>query len=328
MSVRRRRLSGTGAVCAAVWAVFTGFASPAAEAITHSPLDAGTVISQSDGERSLLSLDRVLRRPLAVLRLPGQAGAIVAHRGYSSAAPENTMPALSSTTAVGAEYFEIDIRLSKDGVPVVIHDSTVDRTTDGTGAVADMTIEQLRALDAGSWFDDTFADTRIPTLDEVLDYVADSGADVVIEYKGTWSAAGIRTTIDMIDAADLENKVLTQSFSQKTVANISKVAPTLPVGWLTDTINASIITTAQQIGADAVNPSRATARSVAQAHRAGLGVFVWTHDEDADWEALTAMGVDGIITNRPDALQKWMHDRGRAPAPGTVTASASSVAIR
>lgn len=225
------------------------------------------------------------------------------------------MPALSSAADAWAEYFEIDIRLSQDGVPVVIHDSTVDRTTDGTGLVADLTIEQLRALDAGAWFDDEFADTRIPTLDEVLAHVADRGADIIIEYKGSWSATDVRTTIEMIQAVGLENQVLAQSFSQKTVANITKAAPALPVGLLTDTIDASIIATAQRIGADAINPSGATAQSVALAHRAGLGVFVWTHDDDADWEALTAMGVDGIITNRPDALHTWMHDRGQTSRP-------------
>lgn len=318
MSVRRRRLWGTGTICVAVWAALTTVSSPVPEAFAHPSDDARSVLASSSGRPSLLGLDMITLRPLVELREPGQPGVIIAHRGDSSVAPENTMPAFTSITNAGAKYFEIDIRLSKDGVPVIIHDSTVDRTTNGTGAVAEMTAEELRALDAGSWFSDSFADTRIPTLDEVLAHVADSVVDVVIEYKGTWAQAGIQTTVDMIEVAGLKGRVITQSFSEKTVANIAKVAPELPVGWLTKTIDSSIVSTAQAIGADAVNPSSASSRGVALAHRAKLGVFVWTHDEDPDWEELTAMGVDGIITNRPDALHEWMRERDRIPASPTI----------
>lgn len=309
MSVHRRRLWCTGAICVAVWAALTTVSTPAPQAFAHPPVDDRAVRTSSSSAASLLGLDMITLRPLVVLREPGQLGVIIAHRGDSSAAPENTMPAFASTTHAGAKYFEIDVRLSKDGVPVVIHDSTVDRTTNGTGVVAEMTAAELRALDAGSWFSDSFADTKIPTLDEVLAHVAASTVDVVIEYKGKWAQEGIQATVDMIEAVGLEGRVITQSFSEKTVANISQVAPELPVGWLTQTLDASIVATAQKIGADAVNPSSATAHGVALAHRAKLGVFVWTHDADPDWEELTAMGVDGIITNRPDALHEWMRER-------------------
>lgn len=312
MSVRGRRLSGTGTALTAVCAALIGLTSPAAGAVRPTPFDADPVVSAATAPSTLLTLEMVTLRPLTVLREPGEPGAIIAHRGDSSAAPENTLPALSSSAAVGSEYLEVDIRVSKDGVPIVIHDSTVDRTTDGTGVVAEMTFDQLRALDAGSWFDETFAATRIPTLDEVLAHAAEHGTRVLLEYKGTWKRSGVGTTMEMIEAAGLEDRVIAQSFSAKTVANISDVAPDLPVGWLVESIDASVVATARTIGADAVNPTIATAQTVAMAHRAGLGVFVWTHDADADWEELTAMGVDGIVTNRPEALQAWMSDRDRA----------------
>lgn len=251
--------------------------------------------------------------PPITIRQPGETGVIVGHRGNSAVTPENTMPAFVSTTRAGAEYFEIDMYLSKDGVPVVIHDGTVDRTTDGTGSVTNMTLEELRALDAGSWFSPAFAGTKIPTFDEVLTYVSNGGADVVIEYKGEWNVEDTQLTVDMIEAAGVENKVLAQSFSATTVANFATVAPDLPVGWLTGGIDASIIDTAEQMGADAINPSSATAESVAMAHDAGLGVFVWTQNNAAAWESLTAMGVDGIITDRPDALRGWMQRYNQAP---------------
>ena len=306
MSVQRRRLWGTGAICIALWTAITTLSSAPPEAVAEENFDARAATASTSSRPSLLTLDTIALRPFVTLREPGQPGVVIAHRGDPATAPENTMPAFVSTTNAGAEYFEIDLRLSKDGVPVVIHDKTVDRTTDGTGAVAEMTVDELRALDAGFWFSDAYVDTSIPTLDEVLSHAAAHRTTVVIEYKGTWSEAEIHTTLDMIKAAGLEGRVIAQSFSKGTVANVATLAPGLPVGWLTEKINASIVSTAQKIGADAINPRHATAHSVALAHRAGLGVFVWTHDEDADWESLTAMGVDGIITNRPDALQTWM----------------------
>ncbi|MGL3149476.1 glycerophosphodiester phosphodiesterase [Microbacterium sp. A82] len=309
MSVHRRRLWCAGAVWVVMWAAVSALSSPAHGALAQFPSDASTSYSSASDRPSLLTLDTIILRPLVVLREPGQPGVVIAHRGDSAVAPENTMPAFASTTDAGAKYIEIDIRMSKDGVPVVIHDSTVDRTTNGTGMVSEMTIEELRALDAGSWFDDSFTGTKIPTLDEVASHIADSSTDVMIEYKGTWSQSAIQTTVEMLDAAGLDGRVITQSFSKKTVANISELAPRLPVGWLTEKLDPSTIATAQKIGADAVNPSRASAQGVALAHQAKLGVFVWTHDSDPDWESLTAMGVDGIITNHPVALYEWMHGK-------------------
>ncbi|MGM7697691.1 glycerophosphodiester phosphodiesterase [Microbacterium sp. A84] len=282
------------------------------------------LVRTADGVQGLIANDSIVRYdnvvlteidplPPITIRQPGETGVIVGHRGNSTVTPENTMPAFVSTTRAGAEYFEIDMYLSKDRVPVVIHDGTVDRTTDGTGSVTNMTLEELRALDAGSWFSSAFAGTKIPTFDEVLTYVANGGADVVIEYKGDWNVEDTQLTVDMIEAAGVESKVLAQSFSATTVTNFATVAPDLPVGWLTGGIDASIIDRAEQMGADAINPSSATAESVAMAHDAGLGVFVWTKNNAADWESLTAMGVDGIITDRPDALRGWMQRYNQAP---------------
>lgn len=306
MSVHRRRLAYAGVICIALWTAFTTLSTTAPPAVAYAATSSHPAPTSASVTPSLLTLDTIILRPFVTLREAGQRGVIIAHRGDSQAAPENTMPAFISATARGAKYFEIDVRMSQDGVPVVIHDKTVDRTTDGTGIVSEMSLDQLRALDAGAWFSDSFAGTQIPTLDEVLSHVADSDAAIVIEYKGTWAQSDIKATVDMIATAGLEGDVIAQSFSKKTVTNISKVAPGLPVGWLTQTIDASIVATAQKIGADAVNPRLATARGVVLAHRADLGVFAWTHDADADWEALTAMGVDGIITNRPGALVEWM----------------------
>ena len=282
------------------------------------------LVRTADGVQGLIANASVVRYdnivlteidplPPITLRAPGETGVIVGHRGNSSIAPENTMPAFVSSSRAGAEYFEIDIYMSADGVPVVMHDGTVDRTTDGTGAITALTIDEIRQLDAGSWFAPAFAGTKVPTLEDVLTHVANGGSDVVIEYKGDWSVEDTQVTVDLIEQMGVESKVYAQSFSTTSVANFATVAPELPVGWLTGGIDESIVATAKQIGADAINPSSATAESVALAHENDLGVFVWTQDNPAAWASLTAMGVDGIITNRPDALRGWMQRYNQAP---------------
>lgn len=273
----------------------------------------GLIANQAQVRFDNLVLSEIDPLPPIALRQPGETGVIVAHRGNSSVAPENTMPAFVSATRAGAEYFEIDIVLTKDGVPVVMHDDTVDRTTDGSGAVRDLTLEQIRTLDAGSWYSDAYAGTKVPTLEDVLTYVANGGTDVVIEYKGDWSLEDTQRTIDMIEAAGVENKVLAQSFSASTVANVSQAAPDLPNAWLTGALDAGMVATAQEIGADAVNPNSVTAETLAAMHDAGLGVFVYTQNSPAAWQSLTALGVDGIITDRPDALRGWISRYNQAP---------------
>ena len=199
MSRRRRRLWAAVGISAA-WATVAAFSGPTATAVALPASQPVAVVALSTPARA--PQGKVVIRPLTILRAPGQVGVVIAHRGDSLATPENTMPAFLSSISRGANYLELDVRLSKDGVPVVIHDRTVDRTTDGTGAVSQLTAAQLRALDAGSWFSDSYASTRIPTLAEVLDLVSGTRVSAVIEYKGDWNVAAIRTTVDMIDEDD------------------------------------------------------------------------------------------------------------------------------
>ncbi|WP_460801260.1 glycerophosphodiester phosphodiesterase [Microbacterium sp. GXF6406] len=312
MRLRRRRLWGLVLLSAGIWgAVTTAVAPPASAAAVIHPVSSMATAVPPSALRDLVTL-----RPFTELHSPGKTGLVIAHRGNSAQAPENTLPAFASMAAADAAYLELDIRLSADGIPMVIHDATVDRTTDGTGNVSEMTARELRALDAGSWFSEDFRSTRIPTLAEALEHAAAHRQDVLIEYKGSWKRSDIRTTMKLIASAGLERRVIAQSFSRRTVANIAAVAPDVPLGWLTHDLDTLAVHTALTIGADAVNPATATADTVALAHRAGLGVFVWTHDEDAAWEAYTQMGVDGIITNRPGALTAWSEgSRGGAPHP-------------
>jgi glycerophosphoryl diester phosphodiesterase len=133
--------------------------------ITVAPILPSTI------DRSLS--DVVLRQPITTAR-PNLEIGVVAHRGASKFAPENTLAAFRKAVAMGVEYIELDIRLTRDGEPVILHDSTVDRTTNGTGYIADMTLAEARALDAGTWFSPAFADLTIPTLDEALQIMANN----------------------------------------------------------------------------------------------------------------------------------------------------------
>lgn len=315
MSVRRRRLWVTGAVGVMLCLIAATLLTPPAQAAATAPAGARAPAREAAVSAPPMSLDLLALRPRTALAEPGRPGAVVAHRGASEAAPENTLPAIAEAVRAGADYVEIDIRMSSDGVPVVIHDSTVDRTTDGTGSVSTLTAAEILALDAGSWFSEEYAGTRIPTLEQALGLVSGADMSIVIEYKGRWSPEAVRTTVDLLTAAALGAPVIVQSFDEKTVANIATVAPNLFVGLLTDRLDASIVATAQRIGADAVNPKSTTARGLDRAHAANLRVFVWTRDADEDWESLTAMGVDGIITNTPQALTEWIGQRGSSDQP-------------
>lgn len=316
MSGRRRRLPLLGAasfVVAALLSVAAHVDAPAAEA-SVSPGSAATAADDA----LLAAAAGVRPHPPIALRHPGEIGLVIGHRGAPTSAPENTLPALESA-AGGADMLEIDIRLSQDGVPVVIHDAGVERTTDGEGLVAELTADELRALDAGAWFSPSYSGTAIPTLAEVLATLDADGPALLVEFKGRWAAEEVAVALDLLAATGVD--VVAQSFSATTVSRIAEAAPRLPVGWLVHEIDAAVIAEALSIGADAVNPAAADADGVALAHDAGLAVLVWTPDAAADWARLTALGVDGIITNRPEALSAWMrnHVRGTGPtaeAPG------------
>src|SRR5690606_28997635 len=117
------------------------------------------------------------------------------------------MPAYVSAVRGGAHMIETDIHMTKDNIPVVMHDATVNRTTNGTGAIADMTYEEFRQLDAGSWFDPSFAGTKAPSLEELLTYVRNSGTILLLEYKSVFTDEQAKITTDMIARIGVEDQV-------------------------------------------------------------------------------------------------------------------------
>jgi glycerophosphoryl diester phosphodiesterase len=129
----------------------------------------------------------------------------VAHRGYSYVAPENTLPALAAAGRAGADYVEFDVRTTADGVPVVIHDRTVDRTTDGSGHVWDLTVDEVRGLDAGSWFSPAYAGARVPLLEEVLDLPSPA---LLLEIKPPASREEVKRIMGMVAESRLLDRIV------------------------------------------------------------------------------------------------------------------------
>ncbi|MFD8015492.1 glycerophosphodiester phosphodiesterase family protein [Streptomyces sp. NPDC058955] len=244
---------------------------------------------------------------------PGAAPAatltVIAHRGASSAAPENTLAAGEVARRAGVEWIENDVRPSRDGVPYVIHDATVDRTTDGTGAVRELTSARLDALDAGSWFAPSFAGARVPTLAAQLADLRERGGRLLLEIKGPHSEAEVARIVRDVRGQRMTDRVLVQSFDAVSLQYVRELAPELPRALLRDRLDADPVAVARDLGLASYHVSdkglAARPGAVAELHAAGVAVNVWTVDAPARWRALAELGVDGVITDRPAELAGW-----------------------
>jgi len=231
---------------------------------------------------------------------------VIAHRGASSEAPENTLAAFNRGLETGADGFEFDVHMSKDGEVVVIHDETVTRTTNGSGWVRDMTRSELTALDAGSWFDIRFKGERIPTLREVLGLIADRSKLINIELKsGMVIYPHIeRKVIEVLSEFDILDKTIISSFNHYSLRMVKGVEPKVRTGilYMEGLVEPWIY--ASHVPADALHPAfyLVTPEIVRGAHDAGLSVNVWTVDRADDMKMMVTSGVDTVITNCPGEM--------------------------
>ncbi|WP_191089569.1 glycerophosphodiester phosphodiesterase [Paenibacillus spiritus] len=255
---------------------------------------------------------------------PADSVSTVAHRGASGYAPENTMPAFQLALELNADYLELDIQLTKDKVPVIIHDPTVDRTTNGTGNVRDMTLEQIERLDAGSWFNDKYpmfardryANLQIPTLDQLF---AEFGGRVhyLIEIKDPSYNKGIESLLNQyIERYDLDNKVTVQSFSEKSLKKIHDINPEIPlyqIVWCDSPYTQFMDISFKRIKSYAVGVSPnfqgINAAFVNQAKKKGLKVMIYTINYQGNMEKAIHWGADGVYTNYPDRFQEVLDKR-------------------
>lgn len=230
----------------------------------------------------------------------------IAHRGASGRFPENTLIAFGAAIAAGARMCELDVRLSADGALVVIHDETVDRTTDGRGAVGAMTLAELKRLDAGARFGPGFAGERIPTLDEVFALAGDRCA-LNLEIKSAGAEAALCAAIRAHDALE---SALVSSFDWAALAIVRHLEPRARLAPLASQWPARLLGAATAMGAAAINPCAdlVTEDLCIAAHQRNLSVNAWTVDDAERMRRLIAFGVDGIMTNFPERLDALIKD--------------------
>ncbi len=234
---------------------------------------------------------------------------IFAHRGAKLVAPENTLPAFERALAMGVDGIELDVQCSKDGVPVVMHNFTVDETTDGTGRVADLTSAELRRLDAGRHFSGDFLGTHVPTLEDVLALVG-TRCRLNIEIKSADPLGGseVELIAQMIRAGDLYDTVIVSSFNPITLIKMHWYDARIPLGLLyhgaqlPQFLREAWLSPIMHPQAFHPHHSLVDAEYMAWAKGMSLAVNTWTVNDVDEARRLVGLGVDAIISDAPDAL--------------------------
>ncbi len=229
---------------------------------------------------------------------------VIAHRGSSGHAPENTLASFRKAVAQGAAFIETDLQLSRDARFVAIHDSTVDRTTGGRGAVHGLTLAELRQLDAGSWFGSEFTGERIPTLEEILDFAKKHDVVFYLELKPSGSWGGEHALISALRETQEIPRTVVISFDTGILDALRKIEPTLMTGVLYDGQIEKPVDRALEIGARqlAVRSDLVTPALLAGARKKDLQVVCWTVNHPAHMRLLIDAGIDGIMSDYPDRL--------------------------
>lgn len=236
---------------------------------------------------------------------------VVAHRGASAYAPENTLASYREAIARGATAAETDVHLSADRQVVVMHDPTAQRTTGYAGKLADLPWEVLRGLDAGSWYGASFGSERVPELGDLLDLTR-GRLVLCVEIK---EGAGIVEAVrDRVDARAMRPEVVIFSFDAAAVTAAKAQMPDVPAVWLAarardgSPYGVDVVEQARSLGVEAVgfDHRQLGAEVVTAAHAAGLVVFSWTVNTQADAARLVGYGADVLIGDAPDQLAAWV----------------------
>lgn len=238
---------------------------------------------------------------------------VIAHRGASAYYPENTMGAFKAAYDMGAEMIELDILLSKDGVPVVIHDETLERTTNGKGKVEDYTFDELSRLDAGSWFGAEHSNERIPSLEEVLQYAKGKIAlniEIKTEAVTDRLKGGIEEkALELVKKYDMQEYVLFSSFDYRAVTHLKELDVNIAVALLYEKQQSKNKRPAQLVEeyrVDAFNCSyrQFSKKWAEQTSEAEIPVFVYTVNSERRMKKMINRGVSGIFSDKPDVLRR------------------------
>ena len=233
----------------------------------------------------------------------------IAHRGAGKLAPENTLAAFKLGGSYGYRMFECDVKLSSDGVPFLLHDDTLDRTTNGRGIAGDQTWQALQQLDAGSWHSNVYASEPLPQLDTIAAYCINNGFDLNIEIKPTTGTDQQTGAVVAQHAARLwqhqARKPLLTSFKPDALQAALDTAPGLPRGLLLHELWTGWLETALMLDCVAIicNHKLWDTSSVTQAKSAGFKTLSYTVNDETEAKRLLALGIDGIITDRVDTFK-------------------------
>lgn len=225
---------------------------------------------------------------------------VIAHRGASGSAPENTLAAFRRAEALGAHMIELDAQLTRDGEVVVIHDWTLERTTGGRGPVRERTLGELRTLDAGRWFAGAFAGERVPTLAEVLSAVA---LPVNVELKPVGADGLEARVLAVVRQARALDRVVFSSFDGSILGRLRALATEAEIAVLWETPEpAAAVAAMQRVAARALHLRKdaATPANLATLMRMGVEVRVWTVNAPDEMAALIAAGASGVFTDYPE----------------------------
>ena len=240
---------------------------------------------------------------------------VIAHRGASGYAPENTLAAFRRAVTLGATFIETDLQLSRDARFVAVHDPTVDRTTNGKGKVHDLTLADLRSLDAGSWFGSEFSGERIPTLEDILDFSKKHDVVFYLELKPGASWGGEHALIGALrESAEIPRTVVI-SFNAPILHKLRQIEPTLMTGLLYDGQFDRPVDQAVEAGARqlAVRGDLVTPALLVASRKKDLQVVCWTVNHTAHMRMLVDAGVDGIMSDYPDRLMEATKKVSKGP---------------
>jgi len=254
---------------------------------------------------------------------------VIAHRGASAQAPENTLAAVDRAARLGFRWVENDVQRTKDGRLVVIHDDNLARTTDveevfpgrAPWKVKDFTTAEIARLDAGSWFSPRYRGARVPTLKQYMNRVSRNHQKLVLEIKNPALYPGIeRDTLKLLanegwlGPSHVRNKLVIQSFDANSVRTVHELRPAVRTGFLGTPAVAQLPALARF--ADQINSSHTTIspsyvasiHSLDGPHGRPLEIFTWTVDTAEDTRRVAGFGVDGVITNKPDVVREALHE--------------------
>jgi glycerophosphoryl diester phosphodiesterase len=233
---------------------------------------------------------------------------IIGHRGASAYAPEHTIKSYEIALELGVDYIELDLQMTKDGYLIAMHDSTVDRTTDGTGKVSNLTLSEIKQLDVGSWFNEEYPKyakkeyegLQVPTLDEILKYFGNK-VNYYIEIKQPdENLKVIDKLLEAISQYGLIENVIIQSFSINSLKEINVKQPKLTLIYLGNPENINFKEAAKYADGVGLSYLDLNKQHIEKAHELGLVVHCWTVDDKKEIKKLLEWNVDGIFTNKPD----------------------------